>query len=101
MCALRDEQKGMPSFVDYNDNVHGTFAQYDRRQAGYYPGISRRARRIREMAAWAAGVRQQPVLLGERCGAPCGAPGLLGGAPTTEALAERRAAAYPAMGALP
>lgn len=81
-------------YVTYLAQDHGSWAQYDRAAAGYYRG-GRRARRRRELAAWHAGVRQIPRLL-ERVGggAPCGAPGLLGGARTSAEIAARRAAAY-------
>ncbi|OGD69945.1 hypothetical protein A3I18_01815 [Candidatus Campbellbacteria bacterium RIFCSPLOWO2_02_FULL_35_11] len=44
--------------VSYLHPVHGFFAQYCRRSAGWYPGVSRRARRAAEIAAHRDGVRQ-------------------------------------------
>lgn len=77
--------------------VRCMFYQYDRGAAGYYRG-GRRARRLREIAAYAAGVCQGPRVdpyFRE------GAPGLLGASATPEERNARREAAYPAKGMLP
>ena len=44
--------------VTYMHPEHGFFAQYCRRSAGFYPDLCRKARRLSEIAAHAAGVRQ-------------------------------------------
>lgn len=91
-------------YVDYTDRKHAFFAQYCAKNAGYYPGISRRARREAEIAAHQDGMVQRPALLpgpyssGAR--RICGAPGLIGAADPA-AIPLLRAAAYPAPGMLP
>ena len=83
------------------------FAAYCRSHAGYYPGVQRKARREAEIKAHAAGVVQSGPLsehakLVQEFGfAPCGAPGLLGGANSPEEYSARRAEAYPDPGKLP
>jgi hypothetical protein len=46
--------------VGYLDDEFGTFSQYCRSQAGYYPGMSKKYRRELEIAAHKAGVKQTP-----------------------------------------
>lgn len=88
-------------YVNCYDPVFGTFAQYDRSHRD--GGGGRKARRLREIEAHAAGVRQQPALLAvldaEALAAEIGlgvchrhgAPGLWGAVPNAEALAARKA----------
>jgi hypothetical protein len=86
-------------YATYLDPDFGTFAQHDHTRA---EGGGRKARRIREIAAHAAGVTQQPAILAmldaERAATaagcePCyrhGAPGLWGGVPDAATLLARK-----------
>jgi hypothetical protein len=70
-------------YVDYNSGIYdhtapfgyrfgpdwiGTFAQYTRRQAGYYPEMNRSQRRTLEIAAHAAGYQQQDRYMDPKSG---------------------------------
>ena len=44
--------------VTYLGGQYGFFAQYCRRNAGFYPDLCRKTRRAAEIAAHSAGVRQ-------------------------------------------
>jgi hypothetical protein len=47
-------------YASYLSPEWGWFAQYCRDQAGFYPNISRKARRAAEISAHQASVRQLP-----------------------------------------